>query len=69
MSTVERSGCTAKQLGSVIQQDEEIDEDVTNRRSCGWLRCRTASGMFCDLQIPLSLKEKFYGSVVKLAML
>uniref|UniRef100_A0A1U7UYL3 Uncharacterized protein LOC104213328 n=1 Tax=Nicotiana sylvestris TaxID=4096 RepID=A0A1U7UYL3_NICSY len=54
-----------KYLGSIIQGDGEIDEDVTHRIGAGWMKWRLASGR----NVPLRLKGKFYRVVVRPAML
>ena len=39
---------TFRYLGSVLQKDGGIDEDVRHRISAGWLKWRQASGILCD---------------------
>ncbi|KAI0519248.1 hypothetical protein KFK09_006690 [Dendrobium nobile] len=56
-------------LGSIVQSDGEIDGDIINRIQVGWLKWRNASGLLCDRNVPLKLKEKFYKIVVRPAML
>nr|XP_009780146.1 PREDICTED: uncharacterized protein LOC104229240 [Nicotiana sylvestris] len=58
-----------KYLGSIIQGNEEIDEDVAHRIGAGWMEWRLASGVLCDRNVPLRLKGKFYRVVVRSAML
>ncbi|XP_070026270.1 uncharacterized protein [Nicotiana sylvestris] len=58
-----------KYLGSIINGNEEIDEDVTHRIGAGWMRWRLASGIFCDKNVPPGLKGKFYKVVVRPTML
>lgn len=36
--------CSSSYLNLVIQQDRDIDKDVTNRISCAWLKQRMVSG-------------------------
>ncbi|XP_075092199.1 uncharacterized protein LOC107815590 [Nicotiana tabacum] len=45
-----------KYLGSIIQGNEEIDEDVAHRIGAGWMKWRLASGVLCDRNVPLRLK-------------
>ncbi|XP_070035700.1 uncharacterized protein [Nicotiana tomentosiformis] len=58
-----------KYLGSIIQGDGEIDEDVTYRIRVEWMKWRLASGILCDKNVPPKLKGKFYRAVVRPAML
>jgi hypothetical protein len=50
---------TFRYLGSMLQKDGDIDEDVRNRISAGWLKWRQASGVLCDKKVPQKLKGKF----------
>nr|XP_009618304.1 uncharacterized protein LOC104110496 [Nicotiana tomentosiformis] len=45
-----------KYLGSVIQEDGEIDEDVAYHIEVGWMKWRLASGVLCDKKVSLGLK-------------
>ena len=56
-------------LGSVLQKDGDIDEDVKHRISAGWLKWRQASSILCDKRVPQKLKGKFYRTVIRPAML
>ncbi|KAM7518030.1 hypothetical protein LguiB_016992 [Lonicera macranthoides] len=56
-------------LGSIIQEDGEIEGDVNHRIQVGWLKWRKASGVLCDKKVPLKLKGKFYRTAVRPAML
>ena len=58
-----------KYLGSVVQNDGEIEADVNHRIQVGWLKWRRASGVLCDKKVPLKLKGKFYRTAVRPAML
>ncbi|XP_019237295.1 PREDICTED: uncharacterized protein LOC109217494, partial [Nicotiana attenuata] len=49
-----------KYLGSIIQKDGEIDEDVTHRIGAGWMKWRLVFVVLCDKKVPLKLKGKFY---------
>jgi hypothetical protein len=46
-------------LGSMLQKDEDIDEDVRHRISASWLKWRQASSVLCDKRVPQKLKGKF----------
>jgi hypothetical protein len=56
-------------LGSMLQKNGDIDEDVSHRIKAGWLKWRQASGVLCDPRVPLKLKGKFYRTAVRPAML
>ncbi|KAF3676657.1 hypothetical protein FXO38_04199 [Capsicum annuum] len=58
-----------KYLGSMIQGNGEINEDVSNRIGAGWMKWRLASGVLCDKKVPLKPKGKFYIVAVRPAML
>ncbi|KAF3625198.1 Two-component response regulator ARR22 [Capsicum annuum] len=58
-----------KYLESMIQGNDEIGEDVSNRIGAGWMKWRLASRVLCDRKVPLKLKDKFYRVTVRPAML
>ncbi|KAF3643834.1 putative pre-mRNA-processing factor 6-like [Capsicum annuum] len=58
-----------KYLGSVIQSNGEIDEDVSHRIGAGWMKWKLASEVLCDKKVPPKLKGKFYRVVVRPALL
>ncbi|XP_055802220.1 uncharacterized protein LOC129871346 [Solanum dulcamara] len=58
-----------KYLGSIIQEDGDIDDDVSHRISAGWMKWRLASGVLCDKKVPPKLKGKFYKVVVRPTLL
>jgi len=58
-----------KYLGFIVQNDGEIEADVSHRIQAGWLKWRRASGVLCDKKVPLKLKGKFYRTTVKSALL
>src|SRR5438045_1714166 len=43
-------------LGSVLQKDSDIDEDVRHRITAEWLKWRQASGVFYDRRVPQKLQ-------------
>jgi hypothetical protein len=51
-------------LGSMLQKDGDINEDVSHRIKAVWLKWRQASGVLCDPRVPLKLKGKFYKIVI-----
>jgi hypothetical protein len=56
-------------LGSMLQKNGDIDEDVSHRIKAGWLKWRQASDILCDPRVPLKLKGKFYRIAIRPAML
>ncbi|KAG5613703.1 hypothetical protein H5410_013527, partial [Solanum commersonii] len=58
-----------KYLGSVIQENGDIDDDVIHRIGVAWTKWRLASRVFCDKKIPPRLKGKFYRVVVRPTLL
>ena len=60
---------TFRYLGSMLQSDGEIDEDVSHRIRAGWVKWRQASGILCDRKVPQKLKGKFYRTAIRPAML
>ena len=58
-----------KYLGSIVQNDGEIEADVNHRIQARWLKWRRASGVLCDKKVPLKLKGKFYRAAVRLTLL
>jgi hypothetical protein len=56
-------------LGSVLQKDGDIDEDVNHIIKTSWLKWHKASGVLCDPRVPLKLKDKFYRTAIRPAML
>ena len=66
---VEIKMCAFRYLGSILQKDGDIDEDVRHRISVGWLKWRQASGILCDKKVPQKLKGKFYRTAIRPVML
>jgi hypothetical protein len=60
---------TFRYLGSMLQSNGDVDEDVSHRIKAGWLKWRQASGILCDKKVPQKLKGKFYRMAIRPAML
>jgi hypothetical protein len=51
-------------LGSMLQKDGDINEDISHRIKVVWLKWRQASAVLCDPRMPLKLKGKFYMTAI-----
>jgi hypothetical protein len=60
---------TFQYLGSMLQSEREIDEDVSHRIRTGWVKWRQASGVLCDKNVPNKLKGKFYRMTIRPAIM
>ncbi|KAM1943706.1 hypothetical protein ACFX15_012008 [Malus domestica] len=56
-------------LGSILQENGELDGDLNHRIQAGWMKCKSASGVLCDRRRPLKFKGKFYRTAIRPAML
>jgi hypothetical protein len=64
---VHRKG-TFWHLGSMLQRDRDIDDNVSHRIKACWIKWRQASGVLCNKRVPQKLKGKFYRTTGRLAM-
>jgi hypothetical protein len=55
---------TFRYLGSMLQKDGDIDEDLSHRIKADWLKWHQASGVLCDPRVSLKLKGKFYRTTI-----
>jgi hypothetical protein len=60
---------TFRYLRTMLQSDGEIDEDVSHRIRVEWVKWRRASGILCDKKFPTKLKDKFYRTAIRPAMM
>jgi hypothetical protein len=60
---------TFRYLGSMLQSEGEIDEDVSHRIRAEWVKWRQTSGDLCDKNVPNKLKGKFYRTTIRPAMM
>jgi len=58
-----------KYLGSIIQQNGDIDEDINQRIKVGWQKWKFTLGVLCDKRVPLGLKGEVYRMAVRRAVL
>jgi hypothetical protein len=56
-------------LGSMLQKNGDIDEDVSHRIKADWLKWHQASSILCDPRGTLKLKGKFYRTAIRPTML
>ena len=56
-------------LGSIIEENGEIDEDVNQRIKIGWKKWKNASKVLCDKRISLRVKGRAYRMVARPALL
>jgi hypothetical protein len=56
-------------LGSMLQKNGDIDDDVSHRIKVSWLKWRQVSTVLCDPRVSLKLKGKFYRTAIRSAML
>jgi hypothetical protein len=56
-------------LGSMLQSDGEIDEDVSHKIRIIWVKWRQASGILCDKKVSNKLKGKFYRTTIRPVMM
>jgi hypothetical protein len=60
---------TFRYLGSMLQKDGNIDEDVRHRILVDWLKWCQAFSILCDKRVPQKLKGKFYRTAIRPVML
>jgi hypothetical protein len=53
----------------MLQSKREIDKNVSHRIRVGWVKWRQTSDVLCDKKVPNKLKDKFYRTVTRPAML
>ncbi|XP_049361581.1 uncharacterized protein LOC125826305 [Solanum verrucosum] len=56
-------------MGSLIQGDGEINDDVMSRIGAAWMKWRFASPVLCDKKVTPKLKDKFYRVMVRSTLL
>jgi hypothetical protein len=60
---------TFQYLGSMLQKNGDIDEDVNHQIKVGWIKWPQASSLLCDKRVPQKLKGKFYRTTIQPTML
>ncbi|KAJ0170897.1 hypothetical protein K1T71_013669 [Dendrolimus kikuchii] len=57
-----------KYLGSLLQNNCDIERDVRRRINVAWLKWRQVTGVTCDKLMPLKLKGQIYKSIIRPVM-
>ncbi|XP_067125643.1 uncharacterized protein [Centruroides vittatus] len=52
-------------LGSLLQNDSNIDRKVTRRINAGWLKWKSVTGITCNKRMPLKIRELIYKTVIR----
>ena len=60
---------TFRYLGSMLQSNGDIDEDVCHMIKAGSMKWRQVSGILCDKKVPQKVKGKFCRTAVRPVML
>ena len=55
---------TFRYLGSMLQKDGDIDENVSHRIKPGWMKWRQAFGVLCNRRVPQKLTGRFYRTAI-----
>jgi hypothetical protein len=60
---------TFRYLGSMLQRDGDMHEDVSHRIKARRMKWRQASRILCDKRVSQKLKGKFYRTTIRPSML
>jgi hypothetical protein len=60
---------TFRYLRLMLQSEGEIDEHVSHRIRAGWVKWRQIYDILCDKKVPNKLKDKFYKTTIRPAMM
>ena len=55
-------------LGSTLEEDGELDAEVTHRVQSAWKNWKSVSGVLCDRRMNIKIKGKVYRTVVRPAL-
>ena len=60
---------TFKYLGATLEENGDLDAEMTHRIQSGWKSWKRVSGILCDRRISLRIKGKVYKTVVRPTMM
>ena len=60
---------TFKYLGATLEENGDLDAEMTHRIQSGWKSWKRVSGILCDRRISLRIKGNVYETVVRPAMM
>ena len=60
---------TFKYLGATLEDNGDLDAEMTHRIQSGWKSWKRVSGILCDRRMSLRIKGKVYKTVVRPAMM
>ena len=60
---------TFKYLGATLEDNGDLDAEMTLRLQSGWKSWKRVSGILCDRRISLRIKGKVYKTVVRPTMM
>ena len=59
---------TFKYVGSIFDSNGGAQRDISNRVKLAWMKCKQLTGVLCDKQVLIELKDKVYKTVIKPTM-
>ncbi len=59
---------TLKYLGSIFDSNGGAERDISNRVKLAWMKWKQLTGVLCDKNVPIKLKDKVYKTVIKPTM-
>ena len=58
-----------KYLGSILQNDVDMNKEINKRTQCGWNNWKKMSSVLCDKRVPPHVKGKIHKIIFQPAML
>ena len=59
---------TFKYLESIFDSNGGAERDISNMVKLAWMKCKQLTGVLCDKQVLIELKDKVYETVIKPSM-